>query len=89
MTVTIWSSAENRDVEVEFTPERHAALTGFVKRLADSGEWFEPSAIACLMPSPHNEDDMFDTTAIVQAFLPAGFAVEQHGWEDFVVVPAE
>lgn len=89
MTVTIWSAARESNIDVEFTPEQHAALTAFVKEQADEGEFFTPQEVAELMPAPHNEDDEFDTTAIVQAFLPAGFGVEMHGWEDFCVVPVE
>lgn len=88
MKVAIWSVARDSRIDVEFTDEQHAALTAFVKERADDGEWFTPMEVVALMPAPHDEDDDFDTTAIVQAFLPDGFACEQHGWEDFCVVPA-
>ncbi len=89
MKVAIWSAARDSRVEVEFTAEQHAALTEFVRERADDGEWFTPMEVAELLPEPYDEDDDFDTTAIVQAFLPDGFGCEQHGFEDFCVVPVE
>lgn len=87
MTVTIWSADEERDIAVEFTDEEHAALTAFVQKQARKGRFFTPQKVARLMPSPYNGDnDTFDTSSIVQAFLPDGFAVEQHGFEDFCIV---
>lgn len=89
MTTAIWSSDLESHITVEFDDEQYAALTTFVKERADDGEWFTPTQVANLMPAPHNENDDFDMSDIVQAFLPNGFAVEMHGWEDFCIVPAE
>ena len=88
-TETIWSASEEKDIAVEFTDEQHAAMTTFVKEQAENGEWFTPSDVEEHMSDEWKETDTFDTTAIVQVFLPPGFGVEMHGWEDFIVVPVE
>lgn len=85
-TETLWSSARNADKTVNFPDDKHAAMTTLVSGLAQSGRWFTPMEVEEHMPDEWKATDEFDTTSIVQAFLPPGFGVEMHGWEDFCIV---
>ena len=79
------SSTAHTTVEVEFSDEQHAALTSFVWDHATSGDWFTPQDVNELMPPELRESGDFDTIEVVRPFLPEGYGVEMHGWEDLCI----
>lgn len=87
--VTIWSSFDNEDVEVEFSDEQHADMVECVQQHLAARDSFVGNDILGLFPKEEDEDEGdidFDIASIVTAFLPPGYGVLVDGYEDHRIV---
>lgn len=88
-TVQVWSDGLQQDVEVPVTPELEEAVRDFLRDHEpptgqDEGEMFSSNDLPDVFGELHETCDT-GTVSLVNAFLPPGLGVTQHGWDDFAI----
>lgn len=81
---SVWSDGHNEFVTLTTTPEQDTAIAAFIEEHKE-GEFFGSDEWHSLFTEHQNDRLETGTAAFVSAFLPEGFGVTQHAWDDFAI----
>lgn len=89
MTQTkVWSDGHNDWLMIETDEQQDQAIALFIEEHIE-GEFFGSDEWHSLFGEEENDRLDTGTAAFVSAFLPEGFGVTQHAWDDFAIESAD